>query len=399
MENNAEMYDGLMFDADNHYYEAEDAFTRYVPIKMQRRCVQWVEMQDGKRHHLVAGKINHSVGNPTFNPISKPGVLREYYHGNPRGKTFVDLTHGSLEPMPPEYMDRDLRLERIEEQGLEGAWLFPTAGILYEEPMVHDIDALCTMFEGFNRWLDDDWGLNYKDKLFAAPYITLADVDFACRELEWALERDARVLVMRPSAVCTRDGYFAPSHERFDPFWARVNEAGITVVAHTGANAYTSNGYARDSALEALGGGRKPTVAGLIGERSIYDFLLTMAYDKLFERFPNLRIASIENGSGFLADLFIKLEHSKVRMPNYYEHDPAELFRQHVWINPFWEDKISDVVKHMGADRVLFGSDWPHMEGLEHPKDIFDELDGVTLEQQRLILHDNVVELNQRQPA
>ncbi len=393
----AKKYDGLMFDADNHYYEAEDAFTRYVPIRMQRRCVQWIEMQDGKRHHLVAGKINHSVGNPTFNPVSKPGTLREYYHGNPRGLTFVELTHGSLEPMPPEYMNRDSRVERVKEQGLEGVWLFPTAGILYEEPMVRDIDAMCTMFEGFNRWLDDDWGVNYKDKLFAAPYITLSDVDFACRELEWALERDARVLVMRPSAVCTRDGYFAPSHERFDPFWARVNEAGITVVAHTGANGYTTNGYGGNSALDVLGGGRKPTVGGLIGERSIYDFLLTMAYDKLFERFPNLRIASVENGSGFLADLFIKLEHSKVRMPKYYEQDPAELFRQHVWINPFWEDKISDVAKHMGADRVLFGSDWPHMEGLQHPQDIFDELDVVDLAQQKLILHDNAAALNQRQ--
>ena len=393
----AKKYDGLMFDADNHYYEAEDAFTRYVPIRMQRRCVQWIEMQDGKRHHLVAGKINHSVGNPTFNPVSKPGTLREYYHGNPRGLTFVELAHGSLEPMPPEYMNRDSRVERVKEQGLEGVWLFPTAGILYEEPMVRDIDAMCTMFEGFNRWLDDDWGVNYKDKLFAAPYITLSDVDFACRELEWALERDARVLVMRPSAVCTRDGYFAPSHERFDPFWARVNEAGITVVAHTGANGYTTNGYGGNSALDVLGGGRKPTVGGLIGERSIYDFLLTMAYDKLFERFPNLRIASVENGSGFLADLFIKLEHSKVRMPKYYEQDPAELFRQHVWINPFWEDKISDVAKHMGADRVLFGSDWPHMEGLQHPQDIFDELDVVDLAQQKLILHDNAAALNQRQ--
>jgi len=399
MDSTADRYDGPMFDADNHYYEAEDAFTRYVPKRMQRRCVQWIEMQDGKRHHLVAGKINHSVGNPTFNPISKPGVLREYYHGNPRGMTFVELTHGSLEPMPPEYMDRDVRVERIKDQGLEGAWLFPTAGILYEEPMVHDIDALCTLFEGFNRWLEDDWGLNYQDKLFAAPYITLADVDFACRELEWALERDARVLVMRPSAVCTRDGYFAPSHERFDPFWARVNEAGITVVAHTGANGYTTNGYGGNSALDVLGGGRKPTVAGLIGERSIYDFLLTMAYDKLFECFPNLRIASVENGSGFLADLFTKLEHSKVRMPRYYEQDPADLFRQHVWINPFWEDKISEVSEHMGADRVLFGSDWPHMEGLEHPKDIFDELDGVGLAQQKLILHDNAAALNQRQPV
>jgi hypothetical protein len=56
-----------------------------------------------------------------------------------------------LEPRPPEYMDRDAR---VEEQGLDGVWLFPTAGVLYEEAMCHDIEALCVLTEGFDRWLE-----------------------------------------------------------------------------------------------------------------------------------------------------------------------------------------------------------------------------------------------------
>jgi hypothetical protein len=64
---------------------------------------------------------------PTFDPISKPGVLREYYRGNPEGKTFVQLTRSALEPRPPEYMDRDARVARVGAQGLAGVWLFPTA--------------------------------------------------------------------------------------------------------------------------------------------------------------------------------------------------------------------------------------------------------------------------------
>jgi hypothetical protein len=42
-------------------------------------------------------------------------------------------------------------------------------------------------------------------------------------------------------------------------------------------------------------------------ERAIHDFLSTLVFEKLFERFPNLRIASVENGSEFLPDLFKKL--------------------------------------------------------------------------------------------
>ena len=207
---------GEIFDADNHYYEAHDAFIRHVPKRMRSRCVEWVELEGGRKYQVVGGKIDRS-GNPTFNPISKPGVLREYFGGNPRGVTSAELIRSSLEPMPPEYMDRDARIARMDAQGLAGAWLFPTLGVLYEEPLKKDVDALCTTFSAFNQWLEEDWGLTYKDRIFTSPYITLADVDWACEQLEWALARDARILVMRPSAVFTRSGPRNPGHRTSIP--------------------------------------------------------------------------------------------------------------------------------------------------------------------------------------
>ena len=77
----------------------------------------------------------------------------------------------------------------------------------------------------------------------------------------------------------------------------------------------------------------------------------------------------------------------------------ADLFRQHVWINPFWEDKVSEVVEHMGADQVIFGSDWPHMEGMEHPRDIFEEIEGISMVDQEKILRSNTAALNKRRSA
>ncbi len=74
--------DFVPFDADNHYYEALDAFTRHVPEAMQPRIVQWVEM-GGRKHHLVGGKLSKAVANPTWDPIAKPGALRPYFEGNP----------------------------------------------------------------------------------------------------------------------------------------------------------------------------------------------------------------------------------------------------------------------------------------------------------------------------
>lgn len=391
-------YDGAIFDADNHYYEAADAFTRHVPKQMRSRCVDWVQMDDGKRFQLVGGRLNRALGNPTFNPISKPGVLREYYKGNRRGVSSAELITGSLEPMPPEYMDRDARIARLDQQRLAAAWLFPTAGVLYEEPLQHDIPALTTTFGAFNRWLDEDWGLTYRNRLFAAPYMTLADVGWACEQLEWALERDARIIVLRPSAVFTRDGARNPGHSDFDPFWARANEAGITVVTHIGATKHSSNGYdARGN--DVLGLGRRPTIANFHRTRNINDFLASLIFDKLFERFPNLRVASVENGGEFLGDLLRVLANTKERMVGHFRDDPVDTFREHVWINPFWEDDIPLVIDQMGADRVILGSDWPHMEGLAQPRDLLEELGNVGESDMSKILFENTAFLNERRPA
>jgi len=389
------------FDADNHYYEAHDAFTRHVPKEMQPRCVQWAEI-NGRKHHIVGGRLSHAVSNPTWNPIAKPGAIAAYLRGNPEQMDPRSLM-ADREPLPDCYVDRDARVAQIEEQGLEAVWLFPTLGVLYEELLKHDTEAVKALFHGFNRWLQEDWGCNYKEKIFAAPYIALCDVDFACQELEWALAQDARVVCMRPAAVHTPDeGPLSPAHPRFDPFWARVDEAGITVVIHAGDSGYTTHGYVRDGfSSGGIAGPMLPNIKHFNIERAAYDFLVTLCYERLFERFPNLRIASVENGAEFLSDLFRKLRQSRDRLSvaGYYKEDPGLLFKEHVWINPFWEDDVYEVEELMGADRVIFGSDWPHIEGMPQPLDYLAELSEFDDRKKRRILRDNARELNQRRPA
>ena len=142
--------------------------------------------------------------------------------------------------------------------------------------------------------------------------------------------------------------------------------------------------------------GPRPSVTNFHRARNINDFLASLVFDRLFERFPNLRIASVENGSEFLGDLLSAFAHSKERTPSFYTDDPVDSFKEHVWINPFWEDDIEDIIAHMGEERVIVGSDWPHMEGLEHPRDIFEEIDNIHPSVQAKILHDNTASLNQR---
>ena len=385
------------FDADNHYYEALDAFTRHLAPADAWRCVQWAEI-NGRQYHVVGGQVSRAVVNPTFDPIAKAGAMHDFFRGNPDGKNPMEFLR-EREPIRPEYRDRDTRLSVMDEQGIEKIWLFPTLGILYEELLKHDPEAVAITFTAFNRWLDEDWGCSYRDRIFAAPYLSLCDVDWAVRELEWALDNDARVVVLRPAAPTTVTGQLPPADPAFDPFWARVNEAGITVVVHAGDSGYSSQGYAVDGFAATFTSAGRPSIKALAIERAAYDFLLSVAFDKLFERFPNVRLASVENGSEFLGDLFHKLSSTARKIPGYFRDDPADSFREHVWINPFWEDDPYEIVELMGADHVIFGSDWPHIEGMPEPLDYAKEIKNLDDASRRLVMRDNALALTERRPA
>ena len=380
------------FDCDNHYYESEDAFTRHVPEEMQARVVQWAEV-DGKKYHVVGGKLSKAVTNPTWNPIAKPGALHKYFRGNPEGKNPMEYLK-DREPLPAAYVDRDARLEIMESQNLESIWLFPTLGVLYEELLKDDLQAVVALMRGFNRWIEEDWGFDYKEKIFASPYISLMDIDQAVSELEWCLEKGARTIVMRPAPVWTQEGQLSPGDPVFDPFWSRVNEAGITTVIHEGDSGYSSQCYAEDAFGSSMTGRYRPSIKAFSIERAAHDWLITMSMERMYTRFPNLRIASVENGADYLDMLFRKLNQQAKKSPSWFDEDPVELFRKHVWMNPFWEDNVYEIVELMGADHVIFGSDWPHIEGMPTPLDYLEEVKDLNDGDLQLVMRDNTRYLN-----
>ena len=142
--------DFLAFDADHHYYEAEDAFIRHVDPKLRKRCMQWAEI-DGRKRLLVGGKVNRFIPNPTFDPVAKPGILDEFFRGKNPDQRGIAALFGELDPIHPAYRDRDHRLQQLDAQRIQGALLFPTLGVGMEESLNHDPEALLAAFRAFNR--------------------------------------------------------------------------------------------------------------------------------------------------------------------------------------------------------------------------------------------------------
>jgi predicted TIM-barrel fold metal-dependent hydrolase len=383
--------DHPVVDADNHYYEALAAFTRHLDPAWATRCVQWCEI-DGRRYHVVGGRVSRAVSNATFDPIARAGAMHDFFRGNPEGRDPLSFLT-EREPIRPEYRDREARLATMDTQGLASCWMFPTLGMIYEELLSADPPAVCTTFRAFNRWLAEDWGFGHRDRIFAAPYLSLADVGWAVEELRWAIDAGARMVVMRPAAATTEAGRRSPFDRSNDPFWSLLEESGLTLVLHAGDGGVSFNGYAPEGFAASFDGGWAPSIKFYAIEQAIKDWLLSMMFENHLVRFPGLRIASVENGAEFLGDLFSKLRSTAAKIPGWFPEDPVELFRRHVWINPFWEDDVNEVVRLMGAERVLFGSDWPHIEGMPQPLDYLPELAKLDAAQRRMVLHDNAAEL------
>ena len=381
-------------DADNHYYEALDAFTRHLDPEFKRRGVRVV--RDGSHVEiLIAGRINNFIPNPTFDPVIVPGCLDLQFRGQiPEGVDPRTLTR--VEPISDCYRDRDARIAKLDEQGLDAALLFPTLGCGVEQALRHDVPATMASLSAFNRWLDEDWGFSYQDRIIAAPMISLADPEAAVREIDWVVEHNARIVHVRPAPVPTGGASGRSLGDKMhDPVWARIVEAGLPVAFHLGDSGYNAMLGAPWGGAEEFAPFREPDLLGqvIIGDRAIHDAMASLIVHGVFTRHPGLRVASIENGSDWIYPLLKTLRKQANRTPRAFAEDPLDTIRKHVWVTPYYEDDIRRLADTIGIGNVLFGSDWPHGEGLADPVSLVDELSDFSADEVQRIMRDNCCEL------
>ncbi len=394
-----------VFDADNHYWEPSDAFTRHRDPKFLDRGVRVVEEDNGKLSYFIGDRRHPILPGPgDVNGRPRPGALYDYFAGKSDKAALGDELTSEDPAEHPEWFNRDARLHCMDEQGVEAAWLFPSHGVCMEGPMQPDIEASIEIIRAFNRWIDDDWGFAYQNRIFGVPFLTLSDVDSAVSELQWCLDRGARIVSIRNGPVFTTAGMRSPADPMFDPFWGLVQEAGVVVAPHAGFE----DGYrhVEDALASSWGYGQaqhsgdtsaltlyEPFVQMLMKHRLVHDFAAALVAHHLFERFPRLRVAFIENGGTWVGSLLHKLEVLSGQNPGMFATSPVDQFIENCWVAPFVEDDVDELATHLPVERILFGSDWPHAEGVAQPKDFLEKVQSFTPEAQRRIMVENAREL------
>jgi predicted TIM-barrel fold metal-dependent hydrolase len=386
-----------IIDIDHHYYEPDDCCTRHLESRFKERSVHIREEGKGRRS-WYAGDRPLAFDRRPLDWVLEPGDLRRLMATREGG--------GATEPRMVEsssdaaFRNRDARIARLDAFGVQACVMF--SSFFFENEFVDDPEAGFGNLRAYNRWVEEEWGFNYQDRLFAPASLSLLDVDLAVAELERVLANGARLVMLRTGPFRGR----SPADPHFDPFWARVQEAGVPVVLHVSLSTYETEisrlwGEETDSTMGSFSAFQWDTT---FMQRPIIDTIASLVFNNLCGRFPGLRILSIENGSGWVPQLLRDLDHimhytqPSTRWPGgVLDAKPSEILREHLYVSPFYEpfyeSPIGELVDAIGIDRLVFGSDWPHGEGKPAPLDYLEDVAGLSSAQLRRFMRSNGLEL------
>src|SRR5579864_1253038 len=159
-----------LFDADNHLYETQEAFTRYLPREYES-AIQYVQVK-GRTKIAIRGQISEYIPNPTFEVVARPGAMEEYFtRGNPEGKSRREIFGEPMRAIPA-FREPAARLQLMDAQGLDRTLMFRALARLVEERMGDGPELTHVVGHARNEWIHETWKLDYEGRIFTTPVIS-----------------------------------------------------------------------------------------------------------------------------------------------------------------------------------------------------------------------------------
>jgi len=388
------------FDADNHMYENRDALTKFIP-KEYEGIIKYVEV-NGRTKVAIRDMISDYIPNPTFGRVAVPGGFgQDVTKGGDGSFKAGGVTGVRVQAMPglDAFFDPEPRLELMKSMGIDRTILWPTLASVVEERVADDPDAACVIIHALNEWMHEHWGYVYADAIFATPIITLARLDKALEELETIHDRGARIFLVRVAPVPTWKGRRSFALPEFDPFWERVQELDLVVGMHSGDPGYTR--YTNEweglgnREFRAFSGNGSPGFLALASEKSpLIDAVASIIGHGLTTRFPKLKFFPVEYPSSWIRPFVTKLRRTYDASPLLFDEDPFEVFARNIWVHAFHEPDPKGLIDiGIPVDHIMFGSDFPHPEGMADPLAYSEIVKDLPEEQQALIMGGSIAKI------
>ena len=283
------------------------------------------------------------------------------------------------------------RLTVMDSQGIQCAVNFatlPGTEVEFED----DFDGLYANLIALNRYLGTEWGFNYENRLFTPPFISFADPEDALRQLDDIMKIEVPKVIQTSSGPSMHTSPFRPDNDRF---WSICSEAGIKLATHLASvTRYAAQGEEWNEPEVMLGDMDAFQWVFYYGDRPAYETVGAAILQGWFARFPKMQLLLSEQGTVWAPYIIRKLDHAflmgrratwgKLTMR------PSDYFKQHCFVAPFPEENVDRVVEAVGIEPIVFGSDFPHGEGLPEPQAYLGQLKNFTEDQVKTVMRDNL---------
>jgi predicted TIM-barrel fold metal-dependent hydrolase len=270
------------------------------------------------------------------------------------------------EMVPLAYSDPAARLVELDRFGVDASVLFPNFGLTWEDVLNADLPALNANLRAYNRWMVDTLA-PHRERLFGVAHLSLRDVDWAVSEIATLGAAGVRLAMVAPAPVEDKP----LSHTDLDPVWAAFCDHGVSPVFHVGNFArplhpawYEGDPEPVDSVMGSVFLSLAPAVA-----------IANMALHGTFERFPELRLGVVELTAGWFPTFLLHLDGASDfytarhgRPLRALAERPSDYVLGQVRVAALAYEGPAPLVEAVGEDTFMFGSDWPHAEGIAEPR-------------------------------
>ncbi|HEV3111015.1 MAG TPA: amidohydrolase family protein [Candidatus Binataceae bacterium] len=340
----------LVIDADGHILEPPDLWERYLEPKFKDRAMRIGKDERGLEYLEIDRKHSKLITGGTL------GILGGAYQDCADLSVPGKYTYWEIAQRTPGGIDPHARIREMDEQGIDVAVLYGTISLAWEEECT-DPELSAAYCRAYNNYAFD-YCSAHPDRLIPIAQVSLRDVELAVQEVK-RVKGKAKGLFYTPFPVTGR----SVGDRYYDPFWAAAEEAELPVAVHVQVFKSFHGHTLHESRAIWL------YMMQLPGETQLS--LNCMFQDGVLERFPKLKYVVLEIGCGWLPHW---MERGEEKFKTFgfgspqMSKNPGELFRERCWISTeVDETTIAAVLEKIGARRILWATDSPHIDAAPNP--------------------------------
>ncbi len=340
-----------IIDVDTHVTEPPDLWTARAPASFRDRVPRIEEKEDGSLGWVIAGES--LLANPGLTATAGVGTLK-----NPP-KTYDEMHPGAYDAVK--------RLEYMDGLGIWSMVMYPNVGGFGAQEFLKlgDADLMLRCVQIYNDW-QTEWAEADSRRLLPITSVPFWDVDATVREVRRCAAMGHRGILFSGAPQSLGQPFLGDP--QWNPIWETAVELDLPISFHIGSGDFgveelraKSEVYGQMAAFTSL-------AVDVFLQNGMY--LSDLIMSGVLNRFPDIKFVSVESGIGWipfaLEAMDYQFQDNQVRDENpEFKMLPSEYFARNIYAC-YWFEQIAPrrLIDKVGADRIMFETDFPHPTSL-----------------------------------